>query len=501
MSYFPTENIILFGSGSAARDWLYANKSIPVKFIVDNDSCKHGGQLHGIDIVSPDILIEKNSIYNVLIVSAYVQEIREQLEGYGYTWEVNVFSALNQFELLLPASLSVGDFFEKLNQSNASYVVIRNYENLPTMTGGDIDILINDNDIELLLDCGLLRSEFRRSSGEMPPIKIDAYSVYGSIGYRYRNIALFPPNFANRILKNRVLANNNVYIPGPEDAVWSYLYYICYFKNIGSGIPPVDENPLRGRFREISSQSDFLKYDHLLNIVRHDYKKYVSNVFNKINKNVSLRSIHEYLASQQLAPPLSVVRRHVENLDAIGLSGDYLIETVSWYADYKNILYHYPGLAIYFVRERAYRLSALDEILNFLNGSELEILFVHELIDREQVVNACRGGNWFDDRGVCLNGEPVTLIFLNDVNLRPLSAAQSDLNIPFVKYASYFVKDALRSHLSEKYIDEFDLNLVHSTDDTFEVFETIGNLGSADKNKVIDSLNEWLPNNLRIKIL
>ena len=60
------------------------------------------------------------------------------------------------------------------------------------------------------------------------------------------------------------------------------------------------------------------------------------------------------------------------------------------------------------------------------------------------------------------------------------------------------MKDTLRNYLSEIYVDEHDLNLVHSTDDTFEVFETIGGLHSDDQLHVLAKLNEWLPKNLKI---
>ena len=166
--------------------------------------------------------------------------------------------------------------------------------------------------------------------------------------------------------------------------------------------------------------------------------------------------------------------------------------------EYKKISQHLPGLTVYFIRERAYRLNASSKILKYLNESDFEVIFFHELLDRESVSKVARGGNWRDDGGICLNGGPVTLVFLNDAKLCPLNSAQANLNLQFVKYSSYFVKDTLRNYLSEIYVDEHDLNLVHSTDDTFEVFETIGGLHSDDQLHVLAKLNEWLPKNLKI---
>ena len=50
-------------------------------------------------------------------------------------------------------------------------------------------------------------------------------------------MSMFPPELSKQILDNRIKHKNLFYIPGKSDAIWSYLYYICYFKNKDSLIP------------------------------------------------------------------------------------------------------------------------------------------------------------------------------------------------------------------------------------------------------------------------
>ena len=75
---------VLFGAGQAgisAPDYLNA-QDIYVKYYVDNDRKKWGKTFNGYDIKPPDDLASENDP-NVLITSAYVIEIKNQLQGMG----------------------------------------------------------------------------------------------------------------------------------------------------------------------------------------------------------------------------------------------------------------------------------------------------------------------------------------------------------------------------------------------------------------------------------
>ena len=133
------------------------------------------------------------------------------------------------------------------------------------------------------------------------------------------------------------------------------------------------------------------------------------------------------------------------------------------------------------MRERAKKIDIEHDIINYLEQSPLQILFTYELSDAKPVELRNRGGNWRDDKGANINGGPYKLIFLLDRELNVLSEEQKLLHLPFVKYESYFIKNNMRNYLAGLYSTEYDLNVVHSTDDLFEVFELLESFSREDK--------------------
>ena len=78
------KEIVLFGTGEAAPRALqyFRKKGIRVKYYCDNDKRKIGRTFHGVNIFSPMNL--KNEIDPVVVItSAFVQEIKKQLEEIG----------------------------------------------------------------------------------------------------------------------------------------------------------------------------------------------------------------------------------------------------------------------------------------------------------------------------------------------------------------------------------------------------------------------------------
>ncbi len=118
--------------------------------------------------------------------------------------------------------------FAALHETGATYVVIRWFEKLPLNPEGDIDFLIADGalpDIEALLS---------RKRGGIP---CDLYSESGRPGFRYGNIAYYPPSLAGRILERRTLHKNVVSVPCPEDHFFSLAYHCLYHKGLDCGLP------------------------------------------------------------------------------------------------------------------------------------------------------------------------------------------------------------------------------------------------------------------------
>lgn len=75
-------DLVFFGSGVIAEKSL---KSKP-KFIVDNNPDLVGGFFHGIEIKSPDVLLNRSDDFEVIICTTSVSDVKSQLEKLGYTW-------------------------------------------------------------------------------------------------------------------------------------------------------------------------------------------------------------------------------------------------------------------------------------------------------------------------------------------------------------------------------------------------------------------------------
>ena len=78
------KKVVLFG---ASTNGTVAYRNLKHKYnvfyFIDNDNKKWGGQLEGIRIMSPDILISSPNEYNVIITSQYDVAIAEQLINIG----------------------------------------------------------------------------------------------------------------------------------------------------------------------------------------------------------------------------------------------------------------------------------------------------------------------------------------------------------------------------------------------------------------------------------
>lgn len=481
---------IIFGAGSAARDWIFSNNNLEILFFVDNDETKWGTNFFNYEVKAPFLLKKYLGKVNILIMSIYVEDIKTQVEKYGFKSDVNVFSKLSTNFYTLNEETTIEKFFSNLEIHNVQYVVLRNYSKLPSNVGGDIDLLVSDNDLDLINKCGLIQSSLTKKSNVINLLKFDIYSVCGSQGFRFRNMAIYPPNKSKRILSNRRKFKNLFYIPSKDDFKWSYLYYVCYFKNLESGIPinPVDS--LEKYRAKYIKNSGWYKMDKLASQVRNNFIEECIKLLAEEDRNkLSLSSIHKYLISSGNAPNISTMRRLLGNLDKV----EELVESKSSYKKLIDIYHKCPdnfdNVYIYFVRERAKSLGALEHIKNFLKNSSLEILFCHEIKgninDFSQLV---RGGNWFDEKGEFINGRPYYLIFLIDKEKKPLSKSQENFSLPFVKYSSYFIKDKLRNYLFNLFPLEKKINLFHTTDDLLEFLETIYYLSKKDKDIVVDKL-------------
>ena len=106
------KQIVLFGSGHIAEKTLLEKP----EFIVDNNPDLQGTTFQELEIKSPKILIGRSDIYDVIVCTTSVSEVRAQLTSMGFVWGENAFVSQHLEERLEIADLE-DELFECLISS------------------------------------------------------------------------------------------------------------------------------------------------------------------------------------------------------------------------------------------------------------------------------------------------------------------------------------------------------------------------------------------------
>ncbi|HHU72703.1 MAG TPA: class I SAM-dependent methyltransferase, partial [Clostridiales bacterium] len=96
--------LVIFGAsigGVKVANTLF-NLNINFEFFVDNDEKKWGSIINGKNICSPRVLTEK--VYNIIIASAYYEEIEKQLYEMG----------IKEENIIVKENLIIENYNEKL---------------------------------------------------------------------------------------------------------------------------------------------------------------------------------------------------------------------------------------------------------------------------------------------------------------------------------------------------------------------------------------------------
>lgn len=178
----------------------------------------------------------------------------------------------------IPPEIGLERFFRTLLDRDVRYVVLRWFDKLPQIEpGGDVDLLIHDDDIEKISD--LFVSEVRG-------IACDLFSVSGLQGSSFRGIPYLPPARALGVLERAVIFRDLMLIPSPEDHFLSLAYHAVYQKGPRSGLPTsqigVEPEPKP----------------------RHDYAESLQRLAADLNIQVSItmESLDEYLGARGWHP-------------------------------------------------------------------------------------------------------------------------------------------------------------------------------------------------------
>lgn len=129
----------------------------------------------------------------------------------------------------IPPEIGLEQFFRTLSDRKVRYVVLRWFDELPRIKpGGDVDLLIHDDDIDAIADLFV---------GEVRGVACDLFSVSGLSGSSFRGIPYLPPAKAIGVLEQAVLFRDLIRVPSPEDYFLSLAYHAVYQKGPRSGLP------------------------------------------------------------------------------------------------------------------------------------------------------------------------------------------------------------------------------------------------------------------------
>jgi hypothetical protein len=350
----------------------------------------------------------------------------------------------------IPPVLGIKSFFYELKERGINYVVLRWFENLPSVDfNEDIDILIDDNSIE----------KFEQIINKEPGIvPMDVYSLSGRVGYDYSKIAYYQPMIAKIILDEKILWNNTYYVPNKENYFLSLAYHALYHKGIKSGINTkfdilVEKNP------------------------EHDYQKFLENLKQELglSVNINLEDLDYFLDKKNWKPPIDTLRRLSKRNKWIR----YILPKGD-----KNYL-NLNGLCMFLIRERAIELKLEKEIEKMIFDEGFTVLLKQKL-NKNQVKLAkehMRGGNWDKGPFPVSGGDPSLMIVAYDVNpIKPNEVERRQF--PGLGNKRILVKHRIREILNNSFPQIEYSNMIHSSDNVDETLEYIDILVPQKKDDV-----------------
>ena len=274
-------------------------------------------------------------------------------------------SSSHNRRVFAPHDWQPNQIFTHLNGLN--YVLLRSVEEIEAEDGyKDIDILVSDSDLPQV------HERFRQQIGLDP---FEVYAEGGICGHDFQSVPYFLPNFARQILQSGIIRPSGIRVPS---AIYRYLALVYHLLFHG--------------------KSRHLKADSELAISTFKKERHYRNL-------VALAQAAGFEAPQTFDQLDKVLKEHdaFPGKDLLGFYGRKNKFVAERYLTQKNC----PGLAVFYVRDFGQSAMMTQKVAELLRG-EFEILAeaaVTEL-DRGQILEKVRGGNWQDKSGDNV-GEPI----------------------------------------------------------------------------------------------
>lgn len=276
--------------------------------------------------------------------------------------------------------------FKELEQQHVSYVVLRWFDDLPTMDPQeDIDMLVADSDfsrIKKILQKG--------RGGSRGFVQFDIYPESNLTG----DIAYYPPHLASQILQNKRQLKCGIWVPSTRYHFLSLTYHALFHKGFASG--------LSSDLREDSA----LPY-------KQDFRSYLMSLADRTGIEVnhaSMEELESILEQHSWLPPLDVYFRRSKKNNWARLRANQIVDP-AWRLNH--------GLVIFFLRELIAGTHIEEHLKKMIveNGASIVDEIHLNKIESLQVVQRTRGGDWGRPRlGKSYAGLPTKIIVARRVN-------------------------------------------------------------------------------------
>ncbi len=338
------------------------------------------------------------------------------------------------------------NFFERLEKEQIRYVVLRWFEELPSLNGeGDLDILVDDNDFKKLR---------KMSSGAKEKKEYILFDIY-PVSNQVANYSYYVPEIADRILNGRVKNKNGVWIPNDYDYFHSLAYHALFHKGFSSGMVS----------KYIPTKS--------FNKPKHDFTNILKNMAACQNlpiKEFTMEAVDEYLNENNWTPPLDVYfRRSKTNEWAYLRSQDFVLD--NWR---KQI-----GKTVFILRDKIIGTIFEEKFKELVLEAGAIIEREEELSDGQAIdfMRKTRGGDW----GMLITSQKnaglVRKVFIVKEELpTDLKLEETPMGIVEYDYVKT-IKAKFRAYYRKKVSLQEDYHILHTSDNGIEAchYETVLN--------------------------
>jgi len=358
--------------------------------------------------------------------------------------------------------IGIEDFFLELNNNNITYCILRWFEQLSEIEGGeDIDLLVEDSDLTKIY------SIIDRQPGIIP---FDIYSKSGVPGSDYNNLPYYVFSLAESVLDNNVLYKNIFKVPTWENYFYLLAYHAVFHKGEASGLT-------NNKYNLIPK----VKPDH-------DYLYHLRMILSKTNlevKDLSLEGLHSFLDGKKFVPPLDTQYK-------LSLQNQYLKIFLEDYHNQSDLPEKFEGLVCFVVREKIVEAGLVGYLKKLIQKSGFTIILSSQIEAsvKDDFIKQVRGGNWNQGPWPSNAGKPTLLIVAFDVY--PIKPTPEDLQQhPGLSNKRIEEKNGLRDLLNMKFLDRKDwCNGLHSSDNEIQAVEYLS-LAGLNEEEIFNQIKKF----------